>query len=270
MSTQARPTDDKSVRVDNVIGQMYETFEYEQFRAIQGNRPISNLHVKRLVLSFNDRYLVSPICVNEKMDIIDGQHRLEAAKELNLPVRYFIMRGYGLKEVHLLNANSSNWKKVDFLIGYCSLGRPEYLKMKDFMGQYPDLSFSVVEAMLSGNIGGANNKKQILLGGKKSRERTFEQGDFVVVDIDAAHEMAKAIMAFKSYTPFYTSPTFAKAIMVFLKNPNYSNSQMVERIKNNPHLLANGSASAPTTIWQVILEDAYNRRSREKVSLKYK
>ncbi|MDV7398782.1 hypothetical protein RZS08_45670, partial [Arthrospira platensis SPKY1] len=114
--------------------------------------------------------------------------------------------------------------------------------------------------MLTGNTGGANNKKYIEIDGKRSRSKYFEEGEFRVANLEAAHEMAKAVMAFKPYTPFYTSPNFGRTIMLFLRNPAYSNAQMVDRVKNNPHLLQGVSASAKTPIWQITLEDVYNHR----------
>ena len=46
------------------------------------------------------KYLVSPILVNEKMEVIDGQHRLQAQKELNLPTYYIKNKGYDLLHKH--------------------------------------------------------------------------------------------------------------------------------------------------------------------------
>lgn len=268
MTSQSRPTDSKAVRVDNMVGHFYETMNYAQFKSMKGNRGINKLHVKRLVLSFKSAYLFSPICVNEKMEVVDGQHRLEAAKEIGLPVRYFIMQGYGLHEVHLLNANSVNWKKIDYLNGYCNLGFHEYIKMRDFMQQYPDIQFSVTEAILSNNTFGVNNKGSVP-GTGQGKAKNFEEGKFVVADIDFAHKVAKSIMDFKFVTPFYRTPNFGRAIMVFLRNPGYKNDQLVERLKKYPELLSSISASSEMKHWMLSLESAYNHRSREKFSLRY-
>lgn len=269
MSAQSRPTDNKAVRVDIVVGQFYETLNYDQFKLMKGNRSVNKLHVRRLVLSFKTAYLFSPICVNEKMEVVDGQHRLEAARELGLPIRYFVMQGYGLHEVHLLNANSANWKKTDYLNGYCNLGFPEYLKMQQFMKDYPDLQFSVVEAMLTDNVGGANNKGAVK-GGREGKAKNFEEGKFCVADMDLAREYANAVMAFKFVTPFYKTPNFGRAIMTFMRNPKYSNGQLVDRLRSYPDLLAKISASSEMKYWLLELEAAYNYRSRDKVSLRFK
>jgi hypothetical protein len=89
------------------------------------------LHVKRLKESFQKAYLLSPIIVNEKFEIIDGQHRFEAAKQIGVPINFLVAPKYGLKEVQMLNENMKNWKNEDYLNAYCDLKHPEYLKLTD-------------------------------------------------------------------------------------------------------------------------------------------
>ena len=57
------------------------TTDYAKFKTLQGNRDVNKLHVSRLKESFKTAYLLSPIVVNQYYEIIDGQHRYEAAKE---------------------------------------------------------------------------------------------------------------------------------------------------------------------------------------------
>ena len=42
-----------------------------------------------------EKLLMCPIIVNENYEIIDGQHRYSASKELGLPIRYIVGEGYG-------------------------------------------------------------------------------------------------------------------------------------------------------------------------------
>jgi hypothetical protein len=119
-----------------VSNQVHTTTDYARFVILAGNRKPNDIHVKRLSNSFKKNYLFSPILINEKWQIIDGQHRFLAAKELGLPIYYIIVPGYGLNEVQILNTNSSNWKKEDYLKAYCDLGVENYLKMNQFMQEF--------------------------------------------------------------------------------------------------------------------------------------
>jgi ParB-like chromosome segregation protein Spo0J len=82
-----------------VVNQVNQTNDYEMFKTLDGNRTVNKLHVSRLKESFKTAYLLSPILINQQNQIIDGQHRFEAAKILGLPVNYIICNDYGLKEV---------------------------------------------------------------------------------------------------------------------------------------------------------------------------
>ena len=82
---------------------VYTTNDYTLFTSIDGNRTKNKLHIKRLKQSIKENYLFTVIIVNENYEIIDGQHRFDVIKELNLPLYYIICEGYGLAEVHILN-----------------------------------------------------------------------------------------------------------------------------------------------------------------------
>ena len=64
------------------------TTDYNKFRKLNGNRPVRPNHVKRIVESMQKQLLPTFIEVNEHYEIIDGQHRIEALKELELPVGF--------------------------------------------------------------------------------------------------------------------------------------------------------------------------------------
>jgi ParB-like chromosome segregation protein Spo0J len=61
-----------------------ETMDYNLFSKFNGNRDVKILHVNRIAKSMTEQFLIKPIDVNEKYEVIDGQHRLEACKETGL------------------------------------------------------------------------------------------------------------------------------------------------------------------------------------------
>ena len=71
--------------MNKIVNQVHSTNEHSVFKIQIGNRPVNNNHVARLIISMKKSYLMSPLIVNEKMEVIDGQHRLSAQKELKLP-----------------------------------------------------------------------------------------------------------------------------------------------------------------------------------------
>ena len=66
----------------------YETKNYDQFKTLEGNRSIDQKNVNNIEQNMREHgVLPTVIIVNEKMEVIDGQHRIEALKRLHEPVR---------------------------------------------------------------------------------------------------------------------------------------------------------------------------------------
>ena len=107
------------------INEVFETRNYLKFKNLEGNRKLNIANLKRLKISMEEEFLQVPIIVNEKHEIIDGQHRFEASKQLGLPVYFIIVRGYKLTHVHKLNAISRNWIFMDYVESFAELGMHE-------------------------------------------------------------------------------------------------------------------------------------------------
>jgi hypothetical protein len=94
---------------------VYSTTDYGQFKAILGNRKVNMGNVSKIMQSMKKEHLKVPAIVNGKMEVCDGQHRLEACKELEVPFYFIIIPNYDLNEVQEINANQKNWTNDDFL-----------------------------------------------------------------------------------------------------------------------------------------------------------
>ena len=159
--------------------QVHTTTDYFLFKSIEGNRNKNLLHINRLKKSMSENYLFTIIIVNEKYEIIDGQHRFDVIQELKLPLNYVVCKGYGLTEVHILNQNSKTWNADDYLDGYCRLKYPNYLKYSEFKERY---GFGHVECMTI--LGGYTSNPGI------DRTKIFYNGEFEIEDYDNACEIA--------------------------------------------------------------------------------
>lgn len=249
------------------INQVYQTNDYDRFSLLKGNRVVNRLHIERLKKSFKESYLLAPILVNEKYEIIDGQHRFHAARDLDLPINFIIEPNYSLREVQLLNSNMKNWKKIDYLNAFCDLGYQEYLKMRDFMEEFPDFGISAAEAFLTNNSGGANNKVKEKIDGKEvSNAKLFEYGGLVIDDLSLAYENASKVMQIKPYYEGYNRTIFVGAMLHLFRNKHYDHSQMIARLKSNPGMIDHRTN---ITQYKLLLEQIYNFRSRNKVSLRF-
>ena len=92
--------------INQKVNTVYSTDNLEIFNQMKGNRPPNVQHINRLCDSIKlNGVLQNPIIVNEFMDVIDGQHRLLAAKKAKSSIFYIIVDGYSLNQVQILNLN---------------------------------------------------------------------------------------------------------------------------------------------------------------------
>src|SRR6056297_1959576 len=172
------------------VNKVYETNDLSVFNQIKGNRPPNPQHIRRLCDSIKrNGILQNPIIVNEKMDVIDGQHRLLAAKEANSKVYYIVVEGYKLSEVQILNLNQKNWTKKDFLEGYADMGIEPYVKLRNFSRRNNDFNITDCIAMCQNSTNGSNNglsRKYRANGNVYNQKEVFEEGTWIGKDFEVA------------------------------------------------------------------------------------
>lgn len=234
--------------------QVHTTTDYFLFKPIDGNRNKNLLHVNRLKKSMSDNYLFTVIIVNDNYEIIDGQHRFEVIQDLKLPLNYIVCKGYGLNEVHVLNQNSKTWNAEDYLAGYCNLGYKDYIEYKKFRDKY-NFGHNECMAMLSGN----NN-----LGGKLFE--IFKDGKFKITNLKDATDKAEKLWKFKDIYPDFKRRFFVFAMLYLFDKPQFDFEEFLQKVKLQPSSLTKCN---DTKQYISIIEEIYNYRRREKVSLRY-
>lgn len=107
------------------------TDEYGLFSLVTGNRAVNPAHTKELRKSIEKVGLIpAPIIVNEKMEIMDGQHRFAACQMLNKPIYYIIVPGLKMEHSVAMNANNKSWTSTDYLNYFANEGLPDYVFIK--------------------------------------------------------------------------------------------------------------------------------------------
>jgi hypothetical protein len=193
--------------------------------------------------------LVSPIIVNEKYEVIDGQHRLQISQELRLPVRYIVCEGYGLDQVHRLNQNSKNWQLIEFIKGYADMGNKEYIKFLDFLNTY---NFGVTSSMdLLGGHGG-------------STTNAIKDGSMVIKDYNKGCLLADYITEIGNHFEFYADQRFVKAVVRVSKKEGFCFDTFLGKIQLK---LLQKRADISDYVEQI--EEVYNYKNRNKLNLRY-
>lgn len=119
------------------------SYDYSLFRQLEGNRGLT--HKDKIIKSIKDvGYVPSPIICNEKMQVIDGQGRLEACKELDLPVYFIVIPGLGIEHCTRMNISMTNWSLHDFIESYAKQGNKNYINLLNLMQRHPAAGHRIV------------------------------------------------------------------------------------------------------------------------------
>lgn len=247
-------------KTDRTIANVQETYDYSKFRTLKGNRITSSANLSRIIESMKETPLMSPIIVNEKFEIIDGQHRFLACEKLELPVYYIECSGYSLPEVQILNANSKNWTNVDYLNSYCELGYPEYIKVRNFMRRHKCFSISVAINLLTLASNDSFETKD------KVKRNTFRNGIFKCKDLQVSEEIASHLVRLRMFTDLFNRRTFVAAYTRVFQNPNFKPNVFFDKIKKYPTLI---EPCLNTEQYLLMFEKIYNYRNTKKVSIRY-
>ena len=129
--------------------------DFEKFKILERNRDISKSQVNKLVGKLQEpKGQLVPIIINEKWEVINGQHRLEAITESSIE-HIIVMMSYGatIEDVIVMNTTEKKWGFWDYLKCNAHETAPnsaEYKKLKKFLKNYP-ISPKAALWLLSGN-----------------------------------------------------------------------------------------------------------------------
>ena len=157
--------------MDKEAGKIYVSTDYEKFKRLKGNREVKS-GVASVIKSIDKvGYVLSPILVNEKYEVIDGQHRLQALREKGLPVYYMMQEGIGLEECQSLNTGQSNWKMLDYIYAYAESGIKDYQLLANLMTKYKKDIYA--EGVLAFTL-----SEEVQTGGNKVKQGTFKLSEY--------------------------------------------------------------------------------------------
>lgn len=127
------------------------TKNYKQFKKLIGNRKVDEKRIDKIIKSIQKvGYITSPIIVNEKLEVIDGQGRLEALERLHMPIEYIVEEGIGIDECISMNVYQTNWTILDYIISYASRGNENYIRLLKLHQEYPIFSIHALATALYG------------------------------------------------------------------------------------------------------------------------
>jgi hypothetical protein len=158
-------------------------------RNLVGNRAIKNEKVNKIVKSISEGIYIPSILVDEdSMQVVEGNHRVEAMKrciEQGIPFRIRMELQHfesPLSIARYINNTGSKWSKNEKLYSFCIEGKPAYLRLRELMDKHPYLCKSIYnDKSYSYNITPTLNC--VAMGRTTTTmDSTYSSGNLVITD----------------------------------------------------------------------------------------
>ncbi len=236
------------------INQVYLEDDLSVFKTITGNRSVLPLRVKKIKDSISAVGMIdAPIVCNENMEVIDGQGRLQACRELGQPVPYIIIEGLTIEHCRAMNLNQTNWKLRDYIRSFADEGNASYMRLEDFMDTAKFQDGIALDIVF--HTDASNHTKEI------------QEGRLVFSEVDKARAMVKAAWLHQfdgiktnRRREFYRALTFCRDIK------SVDNDVLLRKVLADPRAFEN-LASVYDCLG--ILDDIYNKRARDRVWIQH-
>lgn len=238
--------------MDKTINQ---TTDYLQFSFLNANRDLVEGHLDRLDKEFEEYgniTKVSPITVNEHMQVIDGQHRLEVCTRRKLTVYYIVTPGLTIKDAQRINVTQRRWSPDDYAKSYATEGNKDYQMYIQLKEDYSAPHIMVLEAA----HGGADHK---------GMHRDFLDGNFEIDDLEVTKGLLDVYTTVKDLTHIREA-SFYRALWRVSRVEGYEHKRMIQKLAQFGEQLYKPFASTGDNMRQ--LEEIYNYKQNESTRLR--
>lgn len=220
-----------TLAMNNVI---QETENYDIFKRLPGNRAVHEGLVQQLMESFSEKpqlMIARPILVNEKMQIVDGQHRKTAAERLGKRIYYMVVPGLTTTDARLLNALQKNWTLMDYAQSFAEEGRPDYLRFMELRKEFP-----IPPAVMLEYTTASGTRHDAV-------RHAFRIGNYEPQDEDITMSFLNDLRSFQPYLASWYDNGFAKAALRLFKMVDYDHDRMLKKLETYGPLIHRGAAA---------------------------
>jgi len=254
-----------------------KTTSYDDFGYITGNREIDEPNVKALTHQIAQAGQLQPILVNEKKQIIDGQHRVEVCKRLSIPVRYIVQPGASIADVISANVVGKKWAVVDYVKRYALENNEHYVKLLDFItkckghgisassainltrgGHSDSTYYNYDDGTIRKHSGKPSKAKKLGIAGTDVKLGRFKMPNEKVVE-----KRMQAVIEFKQW-PFYRQSSFVNALLQVMRIGDFKLKRLVASAQRYPSRF---TKEPDVESFVQMFEAVYNYRRSDKLPL---
>ena len=225
------------VNTSKVLTPIYVTENYSMFGHIGGNRNLDTPNLTKIKQSLSKKHIKTNavICIVDNSDesqplkIVDGQHRFEACKSLNMPVSYVIDDNLSmttiLNDITLLNTASKEWDVSDFMRSEAKKGNQNYILYASVYGLH-DKTFDHEALFFILNSDTNRRNPKISYPSFKNGELQFDQSDFNYLT-----GRLKVISLFSDYNEIGGKRYYQKALNQLINTRGFDVDQLLTKLK---------------------------------------
>lgn len=252
------------------------TKDYGMFKHIRGNRDLVESNIQAISNQLLDRGQQQPIIVNERYEIIDGQHRLEACKRLKMPVQYIKRTGANLDDVISTNIVGKKWTLMDYINRFAAEGKKDYINLQKFIIEAKNFGFAPSTAVKIAQGSNTNDAFYMYEDGiiRRGRDQKaskalyhvgdgIKRGNFKMPNEDEAKKRMQQIHEFKDFS-FYNKVTFVNAIIQCMRIEEMDFKRLLESARKYQRRFTN---EASTENFVKMFEEVYNWRRKNKLPI---
>lgn len=192
---------------------------------------------------------------NGKFTIKAGHHRFYAARKLGIPVYYVVCDDQA--SIFELEESSNRWSVNDYLSAHAREGKnPDYLKVREYCDE-TGICINNAISLLGGHTAGTGNF-----------QKPFKQGTFRIKKGCDKAEIIKDIVlhAKRCGVSFYNNTLFVQAVSRVIWVEDFSVFKFKSKIKSFAAIM---EKKANLQQYLDLIEDIYNRQSRDKIPLAF-
>ena len=207
-----------------------QTTDYSLFKVAK-NRSVNPKDVAQKRKSIAQIGLQSPIIVNRRYEIVDGQHRFHALRELNLPVDYLV--SYNWKEEEhtaTINNTQKSWNTENWAEFRASQGNKTIKRAIELANNYVTLSEGKMTMTTAFEMMADSSSMPVLTAFKENRY------DF---DNEVGSEIFQILLVIQEY-PVNMKSVFnqkmVRSIKMLKNDLGYINKKAIARMAKNNFL----------------------------------
>ena len=235
-----------------IIGYVYQTYDYELFKIMVGNRTlVANNKLEKEIIKDGQ---IQPIIINKQNEVIDGQHRLQILKNLEMPVKFIINEDAKINNVVSINSSSKNWTNTDYLNSYADRGFEDYQWLK-LIYENNDISLPLL-------ICASNKKRKGTFGGLR---KAFLDGEFKIGDTSIVIEFIKYYERLLKETDLERSNKLQEVLWTMYTMNNFDGEYFINKINSTSIAQKVNRLKARSEILRALVLECYNKNIKSNL-----